>query len=165
MSVQTIPFGDAGSTATLRHMRALINDALRNPTTVDTAQYIIRHTPPRAYAAMAQAIRDWLSVSFKFMPDPYGVELTRTPENMLNAYNVQGWIGGDCDDAAILGCALAKSVGIPCKLVAIGFQSPTGSLSHVFGVLLPPASAPLDVDVTKPAGHVAQVRRRVELAV
>lgn len=181
----TIPYGDAGSLATVARMRVLINSAIRNPLVVESAHDIALTAPIRDNVRIAIAIRDWLARNFAFVRDPVAVELIRTPEYMLRQLQVRRVISGDCDDAAVLGCALGKAVGIQCKLVTVGFErSPLlnpSPLAHVFGVLLPhgwkriggtedqptviDAEIPVSLDVTKPARSVAQVRRRLEFAV
>lgn len=131
---------------------------------VERAHAIVQSIAPRDYVRMARAIRYWMQRAFRFIPDPRGVELVRTPEYMLERYLVKGIITGDCDDAATLGAALGMAVGIPAKFVAIGFRT-NGPLAHVFAVLLPRAGGvvPVELDVTKPAQTTAQVRRSVEL--
>lgn len=161
----TIPHGDLGSLTTLAHMRNLVNAALQMPVVVETAHMIIRATAPRDYPAMARAIRDWMALNFKFVPDPLGVELTRTPAYMLNQYYAQGIVSGDCDDAATLGAALAKSVGMPCKLVGVGFGSWLGAFAHVYTIIALRSGVVVTLDVTKPAGNVAQIRRMLQYPV
>lgn len=163
-----IPFGDAGSFATVARMRNMIDNAIRSPLVVETAHDIAQRFPARAHVRIALGIRDWLKENFLFVRDPVGVELIRTPEYQLRQFQVRKRITGDCDDVAVLGCALGKAVGIPCKLVTIGFDgggSP-GILSHVFGVLVAPNGSKkginVSLDVTKPAGATASVRRRLE---
>lgn len=165
-----LPYGDFGSMTTLQHMRRLVDGGLRSPLVVETAHYVVRNCAPRDYVAMALAIRDWMASAFRFVPDPLGVELTREPVYMLRQYQQRNMVSGDCDDAAILSCALAKAVGIPCKFVAIGFRA-NGNLGHVYGVAYPPGRAIngkqvcVSFDVTRPIGKVAQVRRRMEVRV
>lgn len=163
-----IPFGDAGSFATVAHMRNVISEAIRSPIVVETAHRIAMQFPVRAYVRVAIGIRDWMKENFFFVRDPVGVELIRTPEYLLNRMQITGKITGDCDDATVLGCALGKAIGIPCKIVTIGFnragtsQSP---LSHVFGMLVAPSvprAIAIELDVTKPANSTASVRRRLE---
>lgn len=162
-----IPWGDGGSLATVALMRDVINAAIRSPLVVETAHSIAYQFPARAHTRIALGIRDWMRERFLFVRDPVGVELVRTPEYMLQRYEITHRISGDCDDAAVLGCALGKSVGIPCKLVTLGFNeggSP-GSLSHVYGVLVTPGNGKpiaVSLDITKPANTTASVRRRLE---
>jgi hypothetical protein len=120
----------------------------------------------REYLVMAQTIRAWLSGNFRFVPDPVGVELLRAPAVQLHTWEQRGLITGDCDDAAILGAALGKAVGIRAAFVAVGF-SMSGPLSHVYTVLTGPPKRPIsvDLDVTKPVRTTAVVRRHVSVTV
>jgi transglutaminase-like putative cysteine protease len=138
------------------------------PLVVETANGIVSMVASRDYYAMALAIREWLTRNFKFVPDPVGGELLRDPEYQLREYLARGQITGDCDDAAVLGAALGKAVGIRAKFVAVGFRNP-GPLAHVFAVLTGPVGRAIgsggigvDLDVTKPVGSQARIRRAIQ---
>lgn len=162
---QQIGWGDNGSAATLRKMRSIVNVSIATPIVVEQAHSIIRGLRARDQYNISLAIRFWLAQNFRFVSDPIGVELVRTPEYMLNQFHTSGYVSGDCDDAAVLGAALAKSVGVQSIFVAIGFQA-FGPLSHVFTILKPlNFNKRISLDVTKPAGVTAQVRRRTESVV
>lgn len=166
-----ISSGDYGSRQTLDRMAALVNASLSVPLVIETANGIAATVPPRDYYAIAQAIRAWLTRRFRFVRDPVGVELLRDPEYQLRQWMTNGYITGDCDDAAILGAALGKAVGIGGKFVAVGFR-PGGPLVHVFTVLTGRASGGIgslgsgvDLDVTRPVGSRARVARTIERTV
>lgn len=161
---QDIGWGDGASIATLHKMRSMVNNAIMLPIVVETAHSIVRGQRARDYHNMALAVRYWLAQNFRFVSDPVGVELVRTPDYLLRQFHTYGYMSGDCDDVAVLGAALGKAVGIPAKFVAIGFKI-GGSLAHVFTLLLPRSAPIVSLDVTKPAGVVAQVRRRLEFPV
>jgi len=165
---RSIPWGDAGSLATIDAMRGIIDRALRVPLVVETARSIALSCPVRDSVRVAWAIREWLASSFFFVRDPVGVELVAEPEYMLRRFQVTRKILGDCDDAAVLGCALGKAVGIPCKLVAIGFNRAgrnVAPFAHVYGVLFPTPTGAVSLDVTRPVGRVATVQRRLDFTV
>lgn len=170
VSRTTIDSGDYGSVITLNRMKELVNDALMVPAVVERATGIVSMVPSRDYVSMAGAVRAWLARSFKFVPDPVGVELLRDPEYQLRELDTRGMVLGDCDDAAILGAAMAKAVGIRASFVAVGF-TPGGPLRHVFTVLTGPAAGainwrtPVSLDVTRPPGARAQIMRRVVVTV
>lgn len=161
---QTIPWGDDGSIATLHAMRDMVSRAITTPIVVDTAHTIIRSIRPRDYHAIALAIRFFLAQNFRFIADPVGVELIRTPERLIRQHHVYGYMSGDCDDVATLGAALGKSVGVPARFVAIGFKS-FGPLAHVFTTLLPSNGPAVSLDVTRPAGVKATIQRRRDFSV
>lgn len=167
---ETIGGGDYGAQQTLQKMRQLVNASLMVPRVVEHATAAVAVVPSRDYRAMANEIRAWLSRNFKFVPDPVGVELLRDPEYQLTTFDNTGRILGDCDDAAILGAALAKAVGIRASFVAVGF-TPGGPLRHVFAILTGPAAGgirwgtPISLDVTRPPGANAPIQRQMVVTV
>ena len=87
---------------------------------------------------------------------------------MLAQFARDGWIAGDCDEVAILGAALGKSIGIPATFTALAFDSPEDSpdrLAHVFATLLPGDGDGVSLDVTKPSGPPPPVTRAVTVNV
>jgi transglutaminase-like putative cysteine protease len=155
----TVGYGFRGNVQILQAMARAANQGVTLPLVVEQAHSIVQFVRSRDDSAMAYAIRHWMESVFKFIRDPAGVELLRTPEYMLRQFQNYSWISGDCDDAAILAAALGKSVGIPASFIAVGFSG--DSLSHVFTVLQPRHGHGVSMDVTRPAGAVVQVRRRV----
>jgi len=171
VSRETVGFGDYGSVQTLDRMRELVNRSLSVPLVVETANGIAASYAPRDYVSIARGIRAWLAQHFRFVRDPVGVELLRDPEYQLRQWMTHGYITGDCDDAAILGAALAKAVGIGARFVAVGFKQ-GGPLVHVFTVLTGRADGGMgslgkgvELDVTRPRGVRATIVRKVERTV
>lgn len=159
-----IPFGDAGSLTTLAKMRRIVNDSIKMPIVVEAAHSVISGVAPRDYKGIAVAVRDWLTVNFRFVADPLGVELLRTPEYMIRQWDTNGIVTGDCDDAAILGASLAKAVGVQPLFVAIGFRR-NGPFAHVYTTLTKDGKWYVSLDVTRPIGIHPQVFRRIEKVV
>lgn len=137
-SLQTIFGGDLGAMQTLHKMRKLANDALRDPVVIQTARRIVENAGVlgRNDADKFMAIRDWLAEHVQFMPDPVGIELLSTPRYMLDQIGRFYFVSGDCDDAAILGAALGKAVGLQAKFRALAFGSKSRPFSHVYTLLL-----------------------------
>lgn len=168
ISRTVIGFGDYGAGQTLDRMVSLVNQSLSVPLVVETANGIAASVPPRDYLAISKAIRAWLARNFRFVRDPIGVELLRDPEYQLRQWMTNGFIAGDCDDAAILGAALAKANGIGARFVAVGFRR-NGPLVHVYTLLtgrgdggMGSLGPGVDLDVTRPSGARATVARRIE---
>jgi Transglutaminase-like superfamily len=162
-----VGFGDYGSAQTLDRMRELVNRSLSVPLVVETANGIAALSPPRDYLSIARAIRAWMARNFRFVRDPVGVELLRDPDYQLRQYMTYGYITGDCDDAAILGAALGKAVGIGARFVAVGFRE-AGPLTHVFAVLtggkdggIGSLGPGVELDVTRPQQARAKILRSV----
>ena len=109
------------------------------------------------------AIRQWLNRRFKFVRDPRGVELLKSPQVMLAEWEQHGEAVGDCDDAAILGASVALAAGYRVRWVLLGFK-PGGPFGHIYAEALE-AGRWQDFDITRPAQFPAGLRehRRLEI--
>lgn len=140
-----IPAGPLGIELTVVHMRREVRAALGDPLLEGTARAIVGGASPRSAAAR---IRAFLDDRTRFVPDPLGVELIRSPVFMLETIECAGYAVGDCDDIAVLGAALGLSAGIPARFVLLAFEDP-GLYEHVYTELLTPE--PVELDTTRPA--------------
>jgi len=58
-----------------------------------------------------------------YLPDPLGVEMTKSPSVLLREMDERGGTtSGDCDDQASFSYTLLKSIGIPAKLRVVWFD-------------------------------------------
>jgi transglutaminase-like putative cysteine protease len=150
--------GDAGTLDDLSVMVGLVNQSLVNPLVVSTARTLaVNSAPARDQYRQAIGIRSWLARYFRFVDDPAGLELLRDPENLLREYFATGRMIGDCDEAAVLGAALGKAIGIPAYFTVLAFAESdggSGMFSHVFASLLTDDGRSVSLDVTKPPGSV-----------
>lgn len=144
----SIPRGDRGARKMVKVMRAEALQAIRNPLTIRAAESIIP-TGTNA-AAQVAALRGWLERHIQFLPDPYGIEVLRTPDYLLQTIFEDGIARGDCDDVATLAAALGLSVGLPARFVLYSFGSGL-PFSHVFCELFTMCKGWLELDVTRPA--------------
>lgn len=97
------------------------------------------------------AIRQWLVRRFRFVRDPRGVELLKSPAVMLEEWAQHGEVSGDCDDAAILGASVALASGYRVRWVVLGFIR-GGPLAHVYAEAWDRRALRWqDFDVTRPA--------------
>jgi len=134
-------------------MRQVAHEAARNPLVIDTARAIPAGNPLQ--------LRQWLAAHFRFQSDPDAYEAIWTPPDQLAQINRRGYARGDCDDAAVLGAALALASGLPVRFVLLGFEPGSMSpLTHVYAV-----AGGIDLDVTKPNQRVAPATRRVSVEV
>ena len=121
-----IPDGIPGATATLRAMRQMVKDSIRDPVqgVRDAALGIITGT---RWMQQIRDIQSWVQDNIMYVLDPTdsegGVELVQTPQVTLQKRV------GDCDDQATLVAALLSVIGHPCRFIALGFQGQP--LSHV----------------------------------
>ncbi len=145
----TILGGDFGSRQTLGKMRGLVNAALSQPLVVNSAKSIVAYCSAGDVECQAMQIGRWLAEHFQFVRDPFGVELLHEPRYMLQVIEARAFFQGDCDDAAVLGAALAKAVGLRARFRAIGFRR-GGLLSHVIADVMTPRGW-VQYDVTRPA--------------
>lgn len=134
----TIFSGDLGAMQTLRRMRRIVNASLHDALVIETARGIVEDAGVlgRDQAGKFLAIRQWMADHLSFVPDPLGVELLSTPRYMLSRIREQQFVSGDCDDAAILGAALGKAVGLPAKFRVLAFGRPQRPFQHVYTLLL-----------------------------
>lgn len=142
-----IPGGALGIELTIVHMRRVVREALASPLPYQAVADIVGEPDlPRGRAA--RRIRDWLEMATRFVPDPLGVELIRTPALMLAMIECEGVAPGDCDDVAVLGATLGMAAGIPSRFVLLAFDD-FGLYEHVYTELLTPE--PVELDTTRPA--------------
>lgn len=118
-----IPNGTAGSIATMRAMRHLVRDAVRDPQQQirETALRILRGV--NSFSDQARALQQWVQSHIEYRRDPPDVELVQTPQVTLQLR------AGDCDDHAALIAALLQSTGHPTQFIAVGLNG--APLSHV----------------------------------
>lgn len=132
-SVHTISIsaGDYGATQTADSMVRLIRQGAVMPIVRQTALQIVA-SDPRDQRIQAGTLKTWLHSRFRFVRDPFGAELLHTPEYLLRQLGRDGYVQGDCDDAAILGGALARSIGFRTRLIVVAFHDPRAPFSHVW---------------------------------
>lgn len=158
---RSIPDGDAGAVATVRAMAALIEHGSVSPIVRRQAAIIAATVPARDYDGQLRAIRAWLAMHVVFLRDPEGTELLHEPELLVASIIQNGTIHVDCDDVAILGGAIGKSIGLLCRIVTVAFRDPVtgagGPFAHTWAELASPVVDPpewLDMDTTRTAQNL-----------
>ena len=118
-----IPNGSAGSMATMRAMRQLVRDAVRDPAQQirESAITILRGV--NSFSAQVDAIQRWVQNNVEYRRDPPDVELVQTPQVTLQLR------AGDCDDQSVLTAALLQATGHPTRFIAVGLNGEP--MSHV----------------------------------
>lgn len=144
--------GEAGTWATVRVMRELARKSAATPLLIETARAIPAGNP--------LLLRAWLASHFRFRSDPPDYEAVWTPADQLRQISARGYALGDCDDAAVLGAALALAAGLRVRFILLGFDPLPSPLSHIFA-----EAGGVDLDVTKPNQRVAPVTRRAAVEV
>jgi hypothetical protein len=154
----TIGYGDQGTADTLALMQRLVDRGVDSPAVVSSARQLVTNAGAgRDGIKQAYAIRDWLTLVWRFVEDPSDRELLRDPESMLAEYDQLGVIMGDCDEAAVLGAALGRAIGLEDRFTVLSFTDPAGGpdlFGHVYASLLTSTGQSVDLDITRPAGPV-----------
>lgn len=158
-----IPGGDGGTLATVSAMRRLIRQGSTQPIVREVSSRIMAGVGGRDVRGQAAALRRWMSMNFRFLRDPLGDELLHAPDLLLRNWQRLGYIQGDCDDAAVLAGALARSVGMPVRLVVVAFKS-LGPFAHVWAEVSDPTESwwqEMDVTRSRPdlMSHVKRIKR------
>lgn len=150
---------------TMERMRELVLEDIGEPEVFETGAEIIRNYNPIAFEKHAAAIGTWLRRHTHFVRDPDGLELLRTPRAMLAEIDRRGVAVGDCDDVAMLGAAIGKSVGFRAKFVAESYLPPPAQpFQHVYTVLSTPGGWRA-LDVQRGDVPTVNATRRLELAI
>jgi transglutaminase-like putative cysteine protease len=148
MITQPMGAGDIGTAQTVHKMKQLVNKSLTDPVVIQTARGIALQYYQRDKDAQAQGIRSFMQEHFQFINDPRGVELLVTPRAMLDTIAKRYVVSGDCDEAAILGAALGKAIGLQARFALLAFQG-RGSYAHVYAILRG-TSGWVSLDTTRP---------------
>jgi transglutaminase-like putative cysteine protease len=126
-TLQGIPDGLPGATATLRIMRDLVRASIRDPAQRVRETALSITGGDTGWIGQIRAAQQWVQDNIRYVQDPYddtgGVELVQTPQKTLD------YQAGDCDDQSVLVSALLSSLGHPTRFIAIGFSGQP--LSHV----------------------------------
>ena len=67
----------------------------------------------------ADALRQWVMNSMRWIADPFGTEFVVAPQQLLAEIMEQGRAYGDCDDFVGLFCSLARAVGLDARPVGV----------------------------------------------
>ena len=79
------------------------------------------------------AVQEWVRSHVKYVEDPRGSEMTRSPLRILQAVERDGGTSGDCDDMAALVAAILESLGFEAMITIASFRGrPAERATHVF---------------------------------
>jgi hypothetical protein len=114
--ITPLPGGVLGVWATVRKMRALVNEAKVSPFLLQTATQAIFLTPEHMEIAELSALFNLVQLSIRYQRDVSGVETLSDPVTTLQRKV------GDCDDQSMLLAALFESVGYATRFVIAGYH-------------------------------------------
>ncbi|MBT9169557.1 MAG: hypothetical protein DDT19_02918 [Syntrophomonadaceae bacterium] len=140
--VQSIPvrkefigFGEEAIRNTLVKMRDIINQSFQNYYVRRWAENILsRHHPysDDSDFSKAENIANFLMTNTRYLRDPYGLEMLRTPVVSLQLLEAGDIPYLDCDDLTTLSLSLLKSIGFPVSMRAVSYH-PDRRFRHVYG--------------------------------
>lgn len=140
----------------MEQMQKLVRASLTSPIVWETARAIVADVAARHEDEQATVIRQWLVEHLRFVNDPVATQLLTAPEYLLEKITADGYVLGNCADAAMLAAALCEAIRIRCNFVAVAFGHDHANYSHVFTMAYPHtaygAKAAVEFDVTRPPG-------------
>ena len=140
----SIPEGIDGVRATLRHMVSVTRSFLKPPVGHGakvqdlllvrvTAQQIVQGCAEKDYYCEAECLQRFVRDNIRYVQDMLCAETLQTPDKTLRLCS------GDCDDKALLYCALANCIGYETRFCANGVDD-TDEFSHVSAQVLVPGT-------------------------
>jgi hypothetical protein len=105
-----IQHGPKGTDETVAAIWGIVKDAAADPGIKLVARRL----------GHPEELYHYLRAHVRFVPDPAGVELIRTPQAILRTIQKRGFATGDCDDLATFGAALLRAMGREPVLVVTG---------------------------------------------
>lgn len=164
--------GDMGIFQTVMRMKSAVYSAMRLPTQVirRRAEMVLRYVQEKHELEEVRALFNYVQDHFRYMNDPYDIELVKSPEVSDKEITDTGFFVGDCDDASTYLAALLKSSGFqPYFTVAAPIDQDGFDLSHVYvKVYVPQEDVFVTLDVTargKPFGWEVPARKTEDYAV
>ncbi len=128
--IEPLGFGDIVTPVTMEKMKELIQGSLRSYYVRRWAERIIDFA--ESDFNKSETIFNFVVNHCRYVHDPVGLELLKTPNVSLELIEVGSSPAIDCDDAAILIGSLNMSIGIPYALRAVSFDD---EYSHVYGLV------------------------------
>jgi transglutaminase-like putative cysteine protease len=138
MTVRRYPVsaGEGQIRDTLRYMVRVVRLGVVDPKIVAVAVNIVRDVDGHDLHALALRVREWVTSSVRFLPDPVmDGDYIRTPDYLLSEIQQYGIARGDCDDVAVLTATMGMAVGLFARFHAVAFSG-RETYSHVWTDLL-----------------------------
>jgi hypothetical protein len=129
-NIQSLGNGSAITPNTMDKMKQIIQASIRNYYVRLWSEKIIGFAQDDY--EKSEVIYNFIVNNCRYVHDPVGLELLKTPIISLQLIEIGGSPAIDCDDAAILIGSLVMSIGIPYALRAVSFND---EYSHVYGLV------------------------------
>ena len=130
-AIGPLPPGEPGIWLSVEAMRRAVAAEIALPIVRDAGAAIVRGCHPHAARCKAARILAFLRARLEYVPDPQGVEALALPSVHLQRIEELGRSYGDCDDGAVLGATLARTVGMRARFVVASFMK-SKRLHHVW---------------------------------
>ncbi|MCL6542088.1 MAG: transglutaminase-like domain-containing protein [Roseiflexus sp.] len=125
--------GNKVTYSTLILMKDLINKSVRNYYVRRWAEKIIERSGDTDFLR-AKAVYDFLNFRVKYVKDPEGLELIKSPIVSLQLLDAGEIPSLDCDDMVVLALSLLKSIGFRVGMRAVSY-TPEKVYTHVYGLV------------------------------
>ncbi len=133
--LEPLGFGQVITSNTLQKMKRIVNDSIRNYYVRRWAEKMVENTPEDGSdTTRVHAIYDYLATYTRYLKDPWGLELLKTPLVSLQLLDIGETPSLDCDDLTILAMSLLKSIGFRVGFRATSYR-PDKKFSHVYGLV------------------------------
>jgi transglutaminase-like putative cysteine protease len=130
---QSLGSGSEVTPRTMELMRKIINDSIRNYYVRRWAEKIIEKAGEDDLSKV-QAVYDFLDSHTRYVKDPEGFELLKSPVVSLQLLDAGDIPALDCDDLVILSMSLLKSIGFRVGMRAVSY-TPEKIYTHVYGLV------------------------------
>jgi len=102
-----------------------------------TALRVAKDCKPYAYLCECKKLHEWVTNNFRYVRDPYGIELFISPYMLLKRrFKNPELAQADCESLSQLYCALAISIGHKCYLVLLDTTG-DGNVNHCVVLVKP----------------------------
>jgi hypothetical protein len=125
--------GDNGITSTANAIQRAVLWSIRNaPEIRQQAEQIVLGLPERDEAYETQAVYEWVLKHYRYLKDPPGLELVKSPEVSLKEVRTFGVFQGDCDDVTAFIAALLMSIGYRVRSTVISVTGKGTAFRHIY---------------------------------
>ena len=123
--------GDAGISQTVYKIRDAVYYGVRTPRVRALAETIVSACVERDERQELDCLRKYVLDHYRYLRDPRGVDLIKSPEVVVDEIGRLSFFQGDCDDVTAFMSSLLMSIGFPVRLVVL---EPVGkdSFKHVY---------------------------------
>ena len=157
MAQETIPDGRAGTVATLKYMRAIVDRDSNDPYIRKAAEHIVRDCRGHDFLCEIGACFHFVRDRITYRRDPLLTEYVQDSRRTLEAGV------GDCDCKVVLLCSILQALGHKTRFVVIGHDRE--AFSHVYCEVLTKQHGWLPLDPTNEQAHVGwEARAKVKEA-